>query len=615
MFNLSYAKKKYIFKFNNIEYDILKLTGSCFQKVGLLNHLSLSKYNGVMYVNRKLFHTIGMHFPIGVICFDKNFKITALCHRVPQGHVFIVPIHTKFVLEINSFKNIMNDNLFILDNKKSLMFYHLIKKFWIFIFLLILFFSYSSFALERLNINLGKTKILHLSEAPQSIQISNPDILDINRVGLSNSIKIIPKQNGSTLVTVTYLNGNEALWTIDVGQNQYSNHLDQFEDPSGSEQLPLSTLVAPIKKVSGINPIVKNGKIILFGKISTLEDFRRLIKAVAPRPQYFFPAYIFSESIEDAAVNTLQNDLKTMGENNLKIIQKAHLNYLVGVPSTQVGKNRAWKYLNALLPSLVDAASTHVGDSQVLQVNLQFLEVGKRENLGFSSVFPGIKNPISAALTFPATGLENAVQNPIFQIAPMQFLLKALKERAFVRTLAHPVVITRSGEKASFLAGGEVPIVSQSEQSNQKTHSSVTYKPFGILFHVLPRLQSDGSIWLKLNLEVSDVAEHLSFQNVPGFTSRKISTTIVLSDGNLAVLSGLVQSKKSKSVSKFPLLSSVPILGELFKSRKFLEEESELWVAVSAMSSQSDMIKKSSEKFEEFKIKEMKKDISPSLLD
>jgi pilus assembly protein CpaC len=168
----------------------------------------------------------------------------------------------------------------------------------------------------------------------------------------------------------------------------------------------------------------------------------------------------------------------------------------------------------------------------------------------------------------------------------MEMLLKAIQQRSFSRNIAQPVVITRSGEKATFLAGGEVPIVAAaSATTNANQSATVTYKPFGILFNVTPVLQNDGSIWLKLELEVSDVSEYLSFQNVPGFVSRKINTNIILKDNNYALLSGLVQSKNSKNVDRFPILSNIPIIGEIFKSRRFKDDDSELWIAVSAMRS------------------------------
>ncbi|MBX9838640.1 MAG: hypothetical protein K2X69_10055, partial [Silvanigrellaceae bacterium] len=65
-------------------------------------------------------------------------------------------------------------------------------------------------------------------------------------------------------------------------------------------------------------------------------------------------------------------------------------------------------------------------------------------------------------------------------------------------------------------------------------------------FMLPPNLQTDGSIWLKLDLEVIDISEQLSYQNVPGFTTRRVNTNIILKDKKFAILSGLVQTKNSK---------------------------------------------------------------------
>jgi len=83
-------------------------------------------------------------------------------------------------------------------------------------------------------------------------------------------------------------------------------------------------------------------------------------------------------------------------------------------------------------------------------------------------------------------------------------------------------------------------------------------------------------------LEVSEVDEANTVAGVPGFRTRKIDTKISLREAQACVFTGLVQNKDSKRVEKIPLLGSLPILGELFKSRAFREEETELWVAVEA---------------------------------
>jgi pilus assembly protein CpaC len=570
--------------------------GGAARKIGLLNHSSLPIHTGIIYKNRYFFHTFGMNFPIGIICFDKNSNFFCEPKIVMQNSLFIVPIGTKYVAEVNHsiIQSIHFESRKMIKYKKIKVFHHKFLKMIMstklcFIIATILFcflLVFSSYGQENLRLSLGREKTIDLGSAPQSIQISDPDVLDIQRVGVTNSIKLIPKQNGKVLVTISYPGGVENNWNINVGKEQSlaTRQTEFFSQDISSEaqNTSLNIVARPLNVIPGIQSQIKNGKIIVLGNIRSLQAFRKLASVVAARSHLFFPAYSILKEIENSILKSAQSDLKLFGERDLVIVNRGGLYTLTGVPSSPAGKHRSWLYLSALIPNIVDSTSNMTGDSAIVQVNLEFLEVGKSERIGAGFQQPGMSSPISGTLNFAPSILSSGIAQPTLQIASLTSLLKALQERSFARNLAKPVVITRSGEKASFLAGGEVPIVSTSSTSNGQ-NSSVTFKPFGILFNVTPIVQTDGTIWVKLDLEVSDISEQLSYQNVPGFTTRKVNTNIILKDKNYAILSGLVQTKNSKNVEKFPILGAIPIIGELFKSRKFKDDESELWVAVSAI--------------------------------
>ncbi|APJ04075.1 pilus assembly protein N-terminal domain-containing protein [Silvanigrella aquatica] len=619
--------------FLNAEKESFKIhllfpRGNFARSTGLLNHFNLPINNGIIYSNKYFFHTFNMNFSIAVFCFDKKKNLICLPKIISKNCLFIVPFGTKYISEVNS--EILHyysfERQIMPTNKKVRVFESEFLKIFVnfkliysllFVLLAFLFIT-SAYSQDNLKLSIGREKTLDLGSAPQTIQISDPDVVEVQRIGVSNSIKMIPKQNGVSLITIAYPNGEQNKWHIQVGNENFdfNNHINfmnqDFKSDSASPSL--ITISRPLKSIHGIHTQIKNGKIIILGNLDTIEDFRLLVNAVAAHSNSFFPAFSYSKKIENEVIKSVQSDLKLFGEKNLKIINRGGLYTLTGVPTSPLGKQRAWQFLSALIPQIFDATSTMSGESTVVQVNLEFIEVGKSEHLGVGFQQPGMNQALSGTLNFAPSVLSSSLAQPSLQIAPLTSLLKALQERAFARNLAKPVVITRSGEKASFLAGGEVPIVSTSS-STIGNSSSVTFKPFGILFHVTPNVQNDGSIWLKLDLEVSDIADSLSYQNVPGFTTRKINTNIVLKDKNYAILSGLVQTKNSKSVEKFPILGSIPIIGELFKSRKFKDAETELWVAVSAirddlMDEDRDVKKLIDNKFSSYK-----KLISGDLLD
>jgi len=628
MLIIPHHKKTATFTLADIPVNLLFPLGIMAKKVGLLNHFSLNQNEGLIYKNKKLFHTFGIKFPVGIICLDKNGSLICLPKVIESNTVFSVPKKTIYTLEINhtivtNFLSLQKHHFFhskikIYNNSISFLIFYFSK---IFFFTSLAFFlciiTFSVYANESLNISLGHTKTLNLASSPQSIQISDPDVLDIQRIGLSNSIRLIPKQNGESTVNVSYLGGQESIWQVNVGKAPSGNESaddKSFETETESASFPLQIVAEPLKNIPGIHPLIKNGKIILLGKITSLENFRKIAKHISARANLFYPAYSIPEELEMGVLKSAQRDLRIFGERNLTLFSRSGAITLTGVPSSPAGKHRALVYLNALIPNLLDATADMQGESSIVQVNLEFLEVGRSENQEVGFTPPGMQSPLSGTLNFEPSSLASKITTPVLQIAPLSYLFKALQERSFVRNLAKPVIITRSGEKASFLAGGEVPIITNTATSSGQ-NSSVTYKPFGILFNLVPRTQIDGSIWLKLDLEVSDISEELSSQGVPGFTSRKISTNIVLKDEKWAILSGLVHTKNSKSVDKFPILGSIPILGELFKSRHFQDKDSELWIAISALRDNQENDRTDVRAFLEKKYSQEKTQLTGSLLD
>ena len=137
----------------------------------------------------------------------------------------------------------------------------------------------------------------------------------------------------------------------------------------------------------------------------------------------------------------------------------------------------------------------------------------------------------------------------------------------------------RSGDDASFLAGGEIPIpVSQSGQTNGAI--AIQYRKFGVQLHVQATAMSDNRIVIRVNPEVSelDYQNALTLQgfNIPAIRARSTDTTIELGDGQSFVLAGLMYSDSSNIEEKVPGLGDLPIVGDFFKRSQNSGEQQEL---------------------------------------
>ena len=166
-------------------------------------------------------------------------------------------------------------------------------------------------------------------------------------------------------------------------------------------------------------------------------------------------------------------------------------------------------------------------------------------------------------------------------------VINALENKGFAKTLAQPTLLALSGEKASFLAGGEFPVpVAQSGNSNANGSGAITvqFKPFGVSLGFTPTVLSDHTINLKVEPEVSsiDPAASISINglSIPGLRTRRASTTLELRDGESFAIAGLLSRDFSTTVNQVPLLGSIPIIGALFRSTQFKKGETELLIVV-----------------------------------
>ncbi len=159
-----------------------------------------------------------------------------------------------------------------------------------------------------------------------------------------------------------------------------------------------------------------------------------------------------------------------------------------------------------------------------------------------------------------------------FDASRLTTLIHALGNESVARVLAEPNMSVLSGETADFLVGGEIPIVTQSQNG-----TSVEYKEIGIKMYVAAKVESSQKVRLTLSQEVSNLdGQYIS--NVPTLKSRKARTTIELADGESFILGGLLSETEKESLSKIPYIGDIPILGALFRNTSSQRERTELVV-------------------------------------
>ncbi len=213
-----------------------------------------------------------------------------------------------------------------------------------------------------------------------------------------------------------------------------------------------------------------------------------------------------------------------------------------------------------------------------LGVNFAFSE---GNDFGISSL-GGLTNAEldDGALDIEYSGLVNALFRFHKGTASWTGFIDALKTEGLVKVMAEPTLIALSGQTASFLAGGEIPIPSAQGLGT----TSVEYKQYGVGLSFTPRVLSDRKINIQVTPEISELdyanSVQLAGAVVPGFTTRRATTTIELADGQSFAIAGLLKDTVQDTVEKFPLLGDLPVLGMLFRSKSFQKGETELVIIV-----------------------------------
>ena len=159
-------------------------------------------------------------------------------------------------------------------------------------------------------------------------------------------------------------------------------------------------------------------------------------------------------------------------------------------------------------------------------------------------------------------------------------IVQALEERGLARRLAEPNLITMSGEKANFLAGGEYPIPVQGDNNSV----TIDYKKFGVGLTFTPTVLANGVINLRIEPEVSQLDYTNTVRTagvvVPALIVRRASTVVELRDGQSFAVAGLLQSINHQTQEQLPWLADVPIIGALFRSAAFERKETDLAIIV-----------------------------------
>lgn len=368
--------------------------------------------------------------------------------------------------------------------------------------------------------SVGGTKVVNLNAKMSDVVIGDPNVVDVH-VRAQNQLYLIGKAAGETTVFVTATNGKVLFsGTVRVGNNLTS--IDQM--------LKLAMPNADI----AVNKM--NGMVLLTGTIAAPED--------AAEAERLTQAFVGKDVTVVSRLRTA-----TPLQVNLQV-KIAEVSRDVG---HKIGMN-------------ISALATGPGRiiDSIGRADRAFVTRGANSTGGTTYTF---NNPAdgSTSLGFVANLLGMDVAGA----------LDLAESSGLATALAQPNLTALSGETASFLAGGEYPYtVSNGTQGN-----SIEFKQYGVQLAFTPTVLADGRISLRVRPTVSSLDFSVN-TTVPALKSRTAETTVELGSGQAFMIAGLLNNDTANSISKTPWLGELPILGSLFKSRRFQRNETELVIVV-----------------------------------
>lgn len=246
-------------------------------------------------------------------------------------------------------------------------------------------------------------------------------------------------------------------------------------------------------------------------------------------------------------------------------------------------KGLAGTYL-AANGQLINRMATDL-NSQI-DIKVYVLEVDKTalQNLGIqlqgASFQPGntyVLTPPSFPVVEAPLGNGNALKlGPFFRSFTLAPTLNALISEGHSRLLSSPDLVTVPGNTATFLVGGQVPIPLSSGLGNV----SIQYQQFGVQLNVTPTILGNGAVEAKITPDISDLdfADGITENGfvVPALKESKLSTDVIAQPGESIIMGGLVRRVEQKTILKVPLLSQIPILGKLFTSTNYQNNQSDV---------------------------------------
>lgn len=438
-------------------------------------------------------------------------------------------------------------------------------------------------ALKQMNVPINQSRIIVFDEAIDNISIGNPDIADIVILE-SKKLYVLGKSLGSTNIVV---------WSKKVSERKYSTLSIDIVHDIDSLKYHLHDLFPQEK------PEIRSsqGAIILSGDISSIT----IVEAIESLARQFVKNSKKYDGVAREASGKSKGGKAAKTTNDTEVINLMQVGgphqVMLEVKIAEVSRTMMQQMginLAAMQngrPFKIGAVNGGSSFPEALTTNNNTVPLFPNDqawsNLNDAMIGPSVQTFNPTTPTIAGAGLFASF---LTGSSYFNLIIDASKTNGLAKILAEPTLTTLSGETAEFLSGGEFPIPVWSGGDDSRI--TIVFKKYGVSVKMLPVVLNSKRINLNLSIGVSELSNSAdislgvpgstSSYSIPALTTRSTSSTLELMDGQTMGVAGLISDKMRQSINKFPGLGDLPILGALFRSQSYIQDETELVMFVTA---------------------------------
>ena len=426
-------------------------------------------------------------------------------------------------------------------------------------------------ARDSLSLSIGEEQSLQFEDLADTVNLERASVVSVQKAETKKTLILHGKAAGTTNLDVTLKNGRVAEYVVTV--------------VGGASPSSMGQARAAVEAIGGLTAVVRGRKVYVSGTLRTHADMDAFATV---KGQYSSAIVDLTEKqiVEnDAVVKTISRVLAENGIPNIRAHAYGKLIVIEGSAKDEAQKKLALRIAQMIYPATEDQIDGASNGAPSISIEVVFIEVQKTDMKDFG--FPGHLAAFGGKTIDAGSGggiggkfaqIGGQVGRYNYVVGPFSTFLQLIQHKTMSRVLSNPKLVTRSGMKAKFHSGETLFVTSRNVSDKEVTYK-IDEVPIGITLDILPKIDAIGQIDAEISTDVQEIGSD-KFEDHQTVTGSSVSTAVTIKDGYSILLSGLVKKREQKTVDRVPLLSDIPIVGELFKSRELRNDETELLVLV-----------------------------------